>query len=169
MSRIVSGSFNGISFLREIIISENVSTIESLVFSFNSFDRFIVEAGNLNYSSLDDVLFSFNQDTLVKFPERKGGNYSMPTTVTTIDSLAFEITSLETLNISEHVNEVGSLAFRGTYSLQNVVWLGDAPEVVPTEPTEQIYNGANSDIINWVQPGAEGWGDTFQGRPVQIL
>ena len=48
-----------------------------------------VEARNASYSSRDGVLFDKAQHTLLQFPGGKGGAYTLPNSVTTVENGAF--------------------------------------------------------------------------------
>lgn len=89
-------AFAGCWNITQINISASVQTIE------NAFDGnqglFYVEDGNLNYSSLDGVLFDKSQRTLISCPRSISGAYTIPNTVEIIEYIAFggcyQITSI---------------------------------------------------------------------------
>lgn len=59
-----------------------------------------VDALNPVYSSRDGVLLNKGETRLIKCPEGKAGNYTIPSTVTTIDGLAFVLcTSLTAIEV----------------------------------------------------------------------
>jgi hypothetical protein len=73
---------------------------------------FSVDANNQNYSSIDGILFNKNQNTLIQYPISKTGSYSIPSSVNTIGSGAFDYCSgLTSVTIPLYVNSIGASAF----------------------------------------------------------
>ncbi len=80
-----------------------------------------VDASNSAHSSADGVLFDKKQTTLLDFPGRKGGNYSVPKSVVNIGDFAFigcEI--LTNVTMSDGVAEFGDAAFGDCEKLVNL-------------------------------------------------
>lgn len=74
-----------------------------------SFTEFSVATGNSTYKAVDGVLFTANGKTLVNCPSGKSGNYSIPTTVTTISDYAFsQCTKLDRITIPASVVNIAS-------------------------------------------------------------
>ena len=79
-----------------------------------------VEEGNLNFSSIDGVLFNYNKTTLVQYPGKyigtgggDGTTYTIPTTCTGIGSSSFRSVSiLQELTIHAGVTNIGYQAFQ---------------------------------------------------------
>lgn len=65
-------------------VFENVTTLTDIN----------VEEGGANYSSVDGVLYNANQTTLIYAPMAKTGEYTVPNTVTLVESRAFYQTNL---------------------------------------------------------------------------
>lgn len=70
----------------------------------------MVEEDNLNYYSLDGVLFTKNMTELIRYPEGKEGDtYQVPATVTSIGDYAFYgCAGLESIDLPEGVTSIGT-------------------------------------------------------------
>ena len=69
-----------------------------------------VDPNNTKYSSLDGVLFDKAQTTVIQCPGGKAGRATIPKSVTSIDSQAFEhCTSLQAINVEPNNVKYGSL------------------------------------------------------------
>ena len=55
----------------------------------NNLEAFNVDAANTTFSSIDGVLFSKDQQTLISYPCHKGTSYEIPSNVVTIGNTAF--------------------------------------------------------------------------------
>ncbi|MFY7884855.1 MAG: leucine-rich repeat protein, partial [Dolichospermum sp.] len=84
-------AFADCSSLITITIPDSVITLS--VNSFNglqSLQNINVDLNNLNYSSIDGVLFNKDKTTLIKYPQGKSNSsYSIPSLVTTIGEASF--------------------------------------------------------------------------------
>ncbi|MGP8199388.1 MAG: leucine-rich repeat domain-containing protein [Limisphaerales bacterium] len=79
-----------------------------------------VDTNNSFYSSVNGVLFDKNQFTLIEFPGGVGGSYTIPGTVTSIGSEAFEFcTNLTSVTIPGGVTNIGDEAFEYCTGLTN--------------------------------------------------
>lgn len=129
------GAFSRCSKLTSVIIGDNVSTISISAFSVcekldsvtigksvasigdNAFafcgkqTKFIVNASNPNFSTLDGVLFNKNQTSLVLFPVGKSGVYTIPNSVTSIGTWAFYSSKLSGVTIPSSVTSIGNSSF----------------------------------------------------------
>ena len=71
-----------------------------------------VDKDNPNYSSIDGVLFNKSQTELIQCPVSKGGNYTIPTSVTTIGLYAFDLCAkLTAITIPSSVTSIQEGAF----------------------------------------------------------
>lgn len=131
--------------LTSIVIPYSVSTIGSGAFAFCPLTSINVDAGNLNYSSQDGVLYNFDKTTLVAYPTGKtdtnyiipnsvtvigGGAFdgcrkltsvSIPNSVKTISKSAFESSGLTSISIPNSVTSIGYAAFNGCTKLTSVI------------------------------------------------
>lgn len=105
VTAIGTGAFYGIGSLTEVTIPSSVTSIAVDVWTYpteNSMDRtsmwafstcealtsIIVDNANPTYSSVDGVLYSKDQSLLIKCPDGKSGDFTVPSTVKTIGSYA---------------------------------------------------------------------------------
>jgi hypothetical protein len=131
--------------LTSVAIPKSVSSIGDIAFSACPDLKVItVDPLNLNYSSLDGVLFNKSHSALITCPGGKRGSYIIPNSVTSIvggafalcagltsvaipssvirigDSAFYECLGLTTATISDSVTIIGAQAFFGCASLKSV-------------------------------------------------
>jgi len=116
-------SFNGTK-ISSINIPSSVITINTGNCSFRDFSGLInVEANNLYYSSQDGVLFNKNKTLLIQCPLIKTGEYTIPSTVTTIIDWAFDdCKNLTLINITASVSTIGTWTFASCTGLTSFVF-----------------------------------------------
>ena len=115
--------FSGCYNLREITIPRSVKRIESFVFdSCRSLTSINVDEYNLHYKSADGVIYSKNNETLVRYPPGKtGATFDIPAGVTTINESAFKnCMNLTRITIPNSVKTIQSLAFSYCNNLQEI-------------------------------------------------
>ncbi len=93
---------NGFTDIYEIYIPSNISVIETGAFDGidNLFD-IMVEEGNLNYASIDGVLYDEDRATLLTFPAGRTGGYIVPTQTERIAANAFAQIGLSVIDIRD--------------------------------------------------------------------
>ena len=93
---------NGFTDIYEIYIPSNISVIETGAFDGidNLFD-IMVEEGNINYTSIDGVLYDEEEITLLAFPAGRTGGYIVPTQTERIAVNAFAQTGLSVIDIRD--------------------------------------------------------------------
>ena len=93
---------NGFTDIYEIYIPSNISVIETGAFDGidNLFD-IMVEEGNINYTSIDGVLYDEEEITLLAFPAGRTGGYIVPTQTERIAANAFAQTGLSVIAIRD--------------------------------------------------------------------
>jgi hypothetical protein len=109
--------------LINVTIPKSITKIGVAVFLWSDqLTQIEVSESNVNYCSVDGVLFSKDKTVLIKYPEGKNHkSYSIPEEVTTIEDDAFNNCSkLLWVTIPESVIEIKSGAFRACDSLTNV-------------------------------------------------
>jgi hypothetical protein len=123
--------------LASVTIPTSVTNIGTGSFLSSSLTAITVAPDNLNYSSLDGVLFNKSQTTVVAFPSASAGAYSVPSSVT----------------------HIGDGAFRSS-SLSSILFRGDAPLYLGSD---SFFPGQDVFYL----PGRSGWADAFAGRLTQ--
>lgn len=93
---------NGFTDIYEIYIPSNISVIETGAFEGldNLFD-IMVEEENINYTSIDGVLYDEEEITLLAFPSGRTGEYIVPTQTERIAANAFAQTGLSVIDIRD--------------------------------------------------------------------
>lgn len=120
-------SLQDCSGLTAIVIPAGISAIlpSSGCTSLRSID---VSEANVNYRSIDGVLFNADSSEIVWFPMGKRGEYSLPPTVTSIKENAFKDTGITSLVIPESVTDIERGAFAGS-SLETISMPGKLTNV----------------------------------------
>ena len=110
-------AFYGCSSLTSITIPNSVMSIDG-VFSGCKIE---VDSENSYYKSEDGVLFDKAMTTLIRCPERKQGEYVIPSSVTRIEEKAFlGCKYLTSITIPEGVTSIEGSAFSGCISLTSI-------------------------------------------------
>ena len=90
ITSIADNAFCNCDSITDITIPTTVTSIGVNVFIFcNSLLGLLVQSGNLNFSAVDGVLFNKNQTTIIQYPNGKSGSYTIPASVTSIETSAF--------------------------------------------------------------------------------
>ncbi|MEI6754490.1 MAG: leucine-rich repeat protein [Paludibacter sp.] len=141
-----SAFFNCTSLL-SITIPSTVNSIGFRAFNWcNALTQFIVESGNISYSSLDGVLFNKNQSSFIQFPGGKAGNYTIPSTVTSIESYAFYgCGNVTSISIPKSVNFIGSRALGYCNLLTSFTVASDSPYLSAVDGV--LFNKTQSELI----------------------
>jgi hypothetical protein len=108
--------------LQTVQIPAATSRIRGNVFRYSSQLKAIeVAAGNENYQSVDGILFDKGLTTLYVYPRQKEGTeYTIPSSVTSIEEYAFYNANLESIKIPEAVTNIGKYAFDWCRELSNI-------------------------------------------------
>jgi hypothetical protein len=126
-------AFSGCTSLISATIPSSVISIGNRAFSLalggaygasgnNSLTTITVDPENLNYSSMDGVLFNKSQTTVLQYPAGKlGTSYTISNSVTSIAGYAFYgCASLTNITIPSSVTELGDDAFAECTNLMTV-------------------------------------------------
>ena len=123
VTNIANDAFSGCTSLTSITIPGNVTEIGGSAFSgCTSLAEIKVAAKNLNYTSVNGVLYNKDKTTIICYPDgKKDKNYKIPNGVTKIGSLAFSnCSSFTSITIPNSVTSIGDDAFSGCKSLTSV-------------------------------------------------
>lgn len=134
-------AFLGCTSLKSVKLSTGVAKIDKNAFgSCSALQEIQVAKDNPNFSSLNGVLYSKKQDTLVIYPAAKAdAAYIIPGNVTSVAMYAFsENPYLETLTIPNSLIKVGDSAFYNCKNLRAVSYNG----------TEEEWNQITIGLLN---------------------
>lgn len=140
-------AFLGCTSLKSVKLSTGVAKIEKNAFgSCSALQEIQVAKDNTNFSSLNGVLYSKKQDTLVIYPAAKTDTaYIIPSSVTSVAMYAFsENTYLEALTIPNSLIKVGNSTF---FNCKN-------PRAVSYNGTEEEWNQITIGLLNEKLTGA---------------
>ncbi len=129
VTNIKEDSFADCQLLTSVEIPATVTFIGGNAFKgCSNLANFTVAADSKNFSSVDGVLFTKDGVTLINYPVKKEGEYTIPATVTMIATGAFAgSTGLTTLNLSGTVAFIGAEAFADCSSLASVYYNCENP------------------------------------------
>jgi hypothetical protein len=112
VSIIGSYAFENCSSLTSVAIPNSVISVGNYAFNCYGLTNITVAVGNPAYSSMGGVLFDLSQANLIQFPSGLGGSYAIPNTVTNIGSGAFYgCHSLTSVTIPNSVKSIATYAF----------------------------------------------------------
>jgi len=116
-------TFQGCSSLTTVTIPSSVTSIGNYAFdSCTSLTTIDVSAANMNYVSLDGVLYNKAITTLIQCPIRKAGQFIIPQGVTTIGERACYLCQfLTSVTIPDSVTTIGIRSFAGCSNLMTVI------------------------------------------------
>ena len=191
-------SLGGCTSLTSITIPYSVTNIAAFVDEYGEHGAFLgcanlreitVDTRNSFYSSVDGVLFSKSQTTLVQCPEAKSGNYTIPNGVIRIGDGAFsgcarlasviiansvtnigywafsDCTNLTSITLPDSITRIGAFAFSGCINLIRVNFQGNVPNFASYLPFN--YNGPpifdvfGNNVTVYYLPKTTGWGTTL--------
>ena len=115
-------AFHECSSLTSITIPYSVTSIGDYAFlGCSRLTAIDVNTDNMDYTSVNGVLF-YNDKTIICYPAgKKGNNYKIPDGVTSICRYAFSgCTSLTSITIPDSVTEIGGSAFENCSSLTSI-------------------------------------------------
>lgn len=162
-TKIEADAFRNCSSLRTIEVPMLVESIETSA-GCTALAEINVQAGNSHYSSKDGVLLSGDSKSILWFPMGKDGEYTLPSTVTTVGDYAFRNCRIETFHFADGLTSIGKYAFYNS-SVKEV----SLPSTVKQIPTGLFQKCANLTTVH-LGKNTEMLGDyVFDGCPITNL
>lgn len=162
-TKIEADAFRNCSSLHTIEVPTLVESIETSA-GCTALTEINVQAGNSHYSSKDGVLLSGDGKSILWFPMGKDGEYTLPSTVTTVGDYAFRNCRIETFHFSDGLTSIGKYAFYNS-SVKEV----SLPSTVKQIPTGLFQKCADLTTVH-LGKSTELLGDyVFDGCPITNL
>ena len=162
-TKIETDAFRNCSSLHTIEVPTLVESIETSA-GCTALTEINVQAGNSHYSSKDGVLLSGDGKDILWFPMGKGGEYTLPSTVTTVGDYAFRNCRIETFHFADGLISIGKYAF-----YNSSVKEGSLPSTVKQIPTGLFQKCADLTTVH-LGKNTELLGDyVFDGCPITNL
>lgn len=116
-------TFASCSQLGSVSLPETVSFIDPSAFNnCKNLSNITVSSKNINYLSVNNVLYNKDKTKILFFPKGYTGEYIIPSTITSIDAYQFygcyKITSV---TIPNSITSIGNYAFSGCNGLTSIV------------------------------------------------
>lgn len=162
-TKIEADAFRNCSSLHTIEVPTLVESIETSA-GCTALTEINVQAGNSHYSSKDGVLLSGDGKNILWFPMGKEGEYTLPSTVTTVGDYAFRNCRIETFHFADGLTSIGKYAFYNS-SVKEV----SLPSTVKQIPTGLFQKCADLTTVH-LGKNTELLGDyVFDGCPITNL
>ena len=162
-TKIEADAFRNCSSLHTIEVPTLVESIETSA-GCTALAEINVQAGNSHYSSKDGVLLSGDSKSILWFPMGKEGEYTLPSTVTTVGDYAFRNCRIETFHFADGLTSIGKYAFYNS-SVKEV----SLPSTVKQIPTGLFQKCADLTTVH-LGKNTELLGDyVFDGCPITNL
>lgn len=125
------GAFQSNATLTSVTIPDSVTMIGSSVFyGCTGLTTIAVDDANLNYRSVDGVLFDKTLTTLLQYPGGRTGPYTIPSSVTSVTDGAFEQCSgLTSVTIPSSVTSIGRGVFHTCTGMTSVTIPGSVTSI----------------------------------------
>ncbi len=116
LKTIGDGTFSRCDRISEVVIPASVESIGTYAFdNCSSLQNISISEGNKRYCDIDGVLFNRNATEILKFPEGRSEDYTIPNSVRVIGVTAFR--NLDSrITISKKVSRIETRAFMGSSS-----------------------------------------------------
>lgn len=162
-TKIEADAFRNCSSLHTIEMPTLVESIETSA-GCTALTEINVQAGNSHYSSKDGVLLSGDGKSILWFPMGKEGEYTLPSTVTTVGDYAFRNCRIETFHFADGLTSIGKYAFYNS-SVKEV----SLPSTIKQIPTGLFQKCADLTTVH-LGKNTEMLGDyVFDGCPITNL
>ena len=141
------GAFSSCQQLTKFYIPKNVSYIGDMPFAYcNNLMEIQVDPNNINYASINGVLFNKTQTKLIQYPAGKQNtSYAVPESVSALGNYAFACNAyLASVTIPDTVNNIGISAFYCCTSLTDI----NIPDGITSIQEGSFYNCSSLTTIS---------------------
>lgn len=145
--RLIGRSVFSSTHITALFIPKNVSYIGDLAFTYcNNLAEIQVDPNNINYTSIDGVLFNKTQTKLIQYPAGKQNtSYAVPESVSALGNYAFACNAyLASVTIPDTVNNIGISAFYCCTSLTDI----NIPDGITSIQEGSFYNCSSLTTIS---------------------
>jgi hypothetical protein len=116
------GTFGYCNNLTAITVGSGLTIVDRYSFTASgNLLSFTVDSENKSYMSEDGVLFNKAKTKLIRYPPGKSGIYTIPNTVTSINTDAFTSSKLTSVTLGNSVAEIGDGVFFNCYQLTSFI------------------------------------------------
>ena len=122
-------AFYGIGVTKLVLPSSIKSLTGLSLLGMNKLESIEI-SGNATYKSIDGVLYADKGKTLFLYPNKRSGEYMIPSGITKIAEDAFCYTSLTKIIVPDSVTEIGEDAFSYAVNLTTLVF-GKGAKTIP--------------------------------------
>lgn len=139
ITNIANEAFSGCTSLTNVNLPSSLTDFGTAVFeNCSTLTAINVATDNPNYRSIGGVLFSKDKTTLVAYPSGKQGTYTIPSSVTNIETDAFYTCSnLTSVTIPNSVTSIGAYAFFLCSNLASITCFATEP---PTCGNNSVFD-----------------------------
>lgn len=132
-------AFSNCHQITSILIPSSVTSIGIAAFT-DCTAEIIVDSENINFSSVDGILFNKEKTVLIQCPISKTGEYTIPSSVTTVNQGAFFLCSLITSVILPNtITTIGDRAFKACGKLTSIT-IPNSVTMMGAETFSYCYN-----------------------------
>ena len=151
-----------------LTIPKSVEYIHNEAFNYTPSSSYNVDAANEKYVSKDGVIYSKDLTKIIAFPAKKGGTYTIPSTISSIGSRVFPGgVSLDELIIPNNITKIDNNAFGANSKIKKLSIEDGESEL--TIGTSENYYGFSDEFGNYIsiQPMFQGVEEFYWGRPLR--
>ncbi len=151
VSSIGINAFLGCTSLTEINLPVGVNSVTPATFNgCSSLTAINVSSSNPSYSSADGVLYNKAITEIIKYPDAKAGAYTIPSTITSIEYMAFMgCYALTELTISDKVTSIDTGTFNGCRGLTAIKVSSSNPSYSSVDGV--LYNKDKTELLRYPQ------------------